>query len=158
MVRPGGTFTASEAELSGGLLFVAGGIGITPLYSILRHAAEDRRPNFRAHLLYSAEEPAELALAREIDALAAGSGGAIGVAKHVTGATWRGREAEWGGAWGPVGRAELAAGIRAVAREGGGADDFSAFVCGPPAMTDAMVEELAGLGVPEPRIRFERWW
>lgn len=36
--------------------------------------------------------------------------------------------------------------------------DFTAYVCGPPAMTDGMAEVLVRAGVPEPEVKFERWW
>ena len=39
-VRPGGSFVLQPEHASGPLLFVAGGIGITPLMSMLSHAHE----------------------------------------------------------------------------------------------------------------------
>lgn len=33
-----------------------------------------------------------------------------------------------------------------------------AYVCGPPQMTDDVVEQLKGLGLPAADIRTEKWW
>jgi ferredoxin-NADP reductase len=85
-VRVGGGFVPSDAELSGPLLLLAGGIGITPLASIARHAAEvaamrahdARRPTQPQTLLvYSCRSAADFALLPQLRAAESASGAAL---------------------------------------------------------------------------------
>ena len=48
-----------------------------------------------------------------------------------------------------------------VVRGGGDGESAKpplAFLCGPPAMSDAAEAALLELGVPEEDVRLERWW
>ena len=60
-----------------------------------------------------------------------------------------------------LGRADVAAALKAAAAAAGGgrtAADVVTFMCGPPAMTDALEGHLQALGQPQAHIRLERWW
>ena len=69
---------------------------------------------------------------------------------------------------------QVAAGIRGAIPAGAGASveqldgkagagvaqprRVQAYVCGPPGMTDALVEQLHALGLEEGQVHSERWW
>ena len=58
-----------------------------------------------------------------------------------------------------LGREDVAAALAAAAAAAvGRAADVTTFLCGPPAMTDAMEGHLLALEQPRERIRLERWW
>ena len=132
----------------------ASGQGEAPA-SALPRAALPPGAGFRAIVLYSAEEPREHALLGGLRELEVATGGRVGVRRHVTGATWEGREAEWGGEWGFVGKAHLE---RALGELQSAGEPTTAFVCGPPAMADSIAEKLESLSLPPEAIRLERWW
>lgn len=131
-----------EAGMADALILVAGGIGITPLMSIVRYAAE-AAPDLPVTLLYSATTPDELVFRPEIDVIAARSPN-LDVRYFVTRA-----DAPQGMERGRITRDHL----REVVRS-----DALHFVCGPPEMMDEFIATLGELGVPEQRIRAERWW
>jgi hypothetical protein len=98
-VRVGGTFTLHPASAAPGArsLFVAGGIGVTPLASILaelveRWAAAPDQPQIsnrgdlvpQAVLLYSARAPHEFALLPRLLGLQAASAGRLQVRLHCS--------------------------------------------------------------------------
>lgn len=68
-LRVGGSFALREAEAA---LFVAGGVGINPLYCMLRHLLCASKPlaGGRAALLYTAQSRDELLFVSEVHALA----------------------------------------------------------------------------------------
>jgi ferredoxin-NADP reductase len=138
---PIGQFTLADAPDARRFVFVAGGTGIAPLRAMLHTALE--RPDARIGVLYSARTPDEFAYEEELRALA--RQGRIELRQTVT----RGSETGWAGPRGRIGRGELAPLVR----------DPSAlcFVCGPPALVDAIPRLLAELGVPPERIRIEEW-
>ncbi|EFN57519.1 hypothetical protein CHLNCDRAFT_20933 [Chlorella variabilis] len=179
----GGNFHYRPGDERRPLLLVAGGVGINPLFSILQHCCElsqagagagDQRSGGSGGVLYSASVPAELAFRRELQEMRQQAHGSIRLQLHVTAPEWRGRCKEWGGHWGRIGRPELQAALRWLARprppgSGSGPDGSAsrsspacqlatALVCGHAAMKDAMVADLLALGLTTEQIRFERWW
>jgi ferredoxin-NADP reductase len=79
-VQVGGSFFLSEEDMQGPLLFIAGGIGITPLHAMLAHLVQ-QLPHLAcaqapaAQLLYSSGTEEELVLKEELLKLATGSRG-----------------------------------------------------------------------------------
>ena len=142
-VSLGGDFIYTPDEARS-IVLIGGGIGMTPLMSIVRAVDELARLT-RLNLVYSASSPDELLFRRELESIAARND-RIRCVFTVTRAvpeTWDGR----------TGRidAEL---LRAE-----GIDlDALFFICGPPAMIQDVAAILAGLGVPSERIRYEQWW
>ena len=65
-------------------------------------------------------------------------------------------------AGGPDGDVDGAGGDAAGGAEGGSVAacgrPITAFICGPPAMTDAVEAHLLALGLPKECVRVERWW
>ena len=125
------------------LLFLAGGSGITPFMSMLRHAANTRWP-FRVHLLYGTRTPRDVIFGNELKALAAA---------HPA-FTWdlvvSEPPARCTGRTGLLDRDTL---LDAVGREG--VDAAKVLVCGPPKMLDLVRGTLQELGVPAHRQRWE---
>lgn len=123
------------------LLFIAGGVGITPIFGMLKAVAA--RPRGEAlTVLYSVRSPREIFRRREIDALARQAGGVVRY--FVTG--------EAGQAGKPArGRIDADA-LRPHVR-----DEPDVYLCGPEGMLASMRDTLVELGVPPARIRDERF-
>lgn len=133
--------TGPQAEA---LVFIAGGVGLAPILSLLRQRAHagDRRP---MRLIYASrwrrdlvldEELAELAGQLELEVVTV-----VDEADRPTGTRP-----------GPVDRALLERTLPPVARE-----RIACSICAPPGMIDAMETALFGLGVPPRRIASERF-
>jgi ferredoxin-NADP reductase len=136
-----GEFYYSRA-MGDSLVLLAGGIGITPMMSIVRYATQCH-PDVRLTLLYSAGVPAELAFRQELERLAAR-------AQHLrVHFTVTRPEPSWNERLGHIDTAMLAE-ARAHA-------EALYFVCGPSQMIDAMRRRLARHGVADSHVRFERW-
>ncbi|CAD7701957.1 unnamed protein product [Ostreobium quekettii] len=139
-VKVGGSFRYDNPEFLP-VLLVAGGIGISPLMSMVRHilGAPDPVP---CTLLYCASSEAELVFRDELEKIASGADGVFRFVPMVT----RGA-----GGGGRVSRAVLA---RHLPSPSG----TRCFLCGPPGMSDGVMGWLRELGVPGNRIRYEKWW
>lgn len=68
MSTPDGDFTLPKKEVTEKLVFVAGGIGVTPYHSMIKYLADtnQQRP---VHLIYAAPEPEQLAFKDLFDSL-----------------------------------------------------------------------------------------
>ncbi|HYM26345.1 MAG TPA: hypothetical protein VEU08_24175 [Vicinamibacterales bacterium] len=138
---PFGSFTFPEKPLERRFLFIAGGTGIAPLRSMMRHALG--MPHERIGLFYSARAADEFAFGDEFRALAAA--GAIDLRETVT----RGGGAPWTGA---RGRLTIDA-LRELIAGG----DTLCFVCGPSSMVDDVPKLLEQSGIRREGIRIEEW-
>jgi predicted ferric reductase len=139
---PHGVFSMDQDE-GPGFGFVAGGVGISGLISMLRTMADrgDVRP---AVLVYANGDWGGVAFRDELERLEARMNLTV---VHVL----ERPPAEWDGERGFV-TAELLA--RHLPR---GYDRFQYFVCGPAPMMDAVEHALVGLGVPDERVHTERF-
>ena len=124
-------------------MFVAGGIGITPVISVLRTFADagDRRP---LTLVYASRTWDDATFREELDELSCALDLQV---VHVLSRAHDG----WAGERGRVDAELLARVLPAGSRE------RTFLVCGPPAMTDAAVEAIERLGVPPARVHAERF-
>ena len=113
-------------------LLVAGGVGITPLRSMMAALTGP------VILVYRASSWRDVALRAELDAIAAERGAVV---HYVIGS-----RSELGGD--PL----TAEAFRRVAP---GLDAMEAYVCGPPGMTAAAVEALRAAGLPRRRVHVE---
>lgn len=125
------------------LLFLAGGSGITPFMSMLRHAANTRWPG-RIHLLYGSRTPRDVIFARELKALAAAH------PEFTYDEVISEPPARFKGKTGFLDRDTI---LEAIGEDGVAASKV--FVCGPPKMLDMVRGTLEGLGVPVHRQRWE---
>jgi predicted ferric reductase len=130
---PHGAFVPADRSDPGGLVLIAGGVGVTPIMSILRAHAATADP--RAHTLLLAEREGEALFATEILALSR----RLDLSVLRTG----GRRLDAG-----MLRAVLPAGVP---------EDHHYFVCGPPPLVGAALHGLGTLGVPAGAITTERF-
>ncbi|MSQ22897.1 MAG: FAD-dependent oxidoreductase [Dehalococcoidia bacterium] len=133
-----------QRDMGSSVVLIAGGIGITPLMSILRYI-DEAHPDVEATLLYSAKAPSELLFWEALRAMAERNP-RVRCALTVTqpgGEPWQGRR----------GRID-----RAMLKELMPGKESLFYVCGPMLMLEDVSEALVGLGVTSPCIRTERWW
>ena len=134
------TFPAGTGERR--FLFIAGGTGIAPLRSMLRHSLAV--PHEAIGLMYSARLPQEFAYAEEFRTMA--DAGIIELRMTVTRDAGPGN---WEGTRGRITRSDLGP----LVHDG----RTLCFVCGPQALVDEMPLLLQELGVPRERVRVEEW-
>jgi NAD(P)H-flavin reductase len=139
---PSGRFVFPDAPDERKFLFIAGGTGIAPLRSMIRHALATHVKG-RIRLLYSARTPDDFAYLPELRSMA--RRGQIELSLTAT----RHMPPRWKGAKGRVFKPQLALLV----------DDPATlcFVCGPASMVDDVPPMLRELGVEKSRILLEDW-
>jgi len=139
---PYGTFSMDREE-GAGYVFVAGGVGITPIVSMLETMAsrEDSRP---VVLFYGAKTLEDLTLRSSLEALVARLDLTMVFVIEHPGPAWTG---EHGFINTELLRRHLPKNFV----------HFQFFVCGPPVLMDLMEAELPSLGVPVDRLHAERF-
>lgn len=137
---PSGMFTFPDSPRERHFLFIAGGTGIAPLRSMIRHAVLSRRPG-RIRLLYSARTPGDFAYLPELRAMV--RRGQLDLWLTAT----RQMTPRWRGARGRIVPAQLSPLVEDPAT--------LCFVCGPTAMVADVPLILQGLGIDRSRIRVE---
>ncbi|MHC1558088.1 ferric reductase-like transmembrane domain-containing protein [Actinomycetospora sp. C-140] len=132
---PHGAFVPTEVAVrgDGGLVLIAGGVGVTPIMSILRAHAAAADP--RAHALLLAETEGEALFSSEIRALS----------HRLDLAVLR------------TGGQRLDPAMLSAVMPGGVPASHQYFVCGPPPLVGAALQGLVGLGVPARAITTERF-
>lgn len=145
VAAPAGEFVAPEA-LERPLVLLSGGVGVTPLISMLA-ALAPAKPARPIHFVHAAISGATHALGAEARALAATSGGAVRIATFYESPR---PEDVRGEAYDEAGRvtAEWLAANTPVAEA-----DF--YLCGPRPFLREMASALARLGAPASRIHYE---
>ena len=131
-------------DMNGPFVLIAGGIGLTPLMSIMR-SIDEADTCAPATLIYSASTPSELLFRQELEGIARRNP-AIRLVFTIT----RAEESEWDGHTGRI-DAEL---VRAAQIS----SDSLFFICGPPDMIRDIIAMLVELGVDGSRILYEQWW
>ena len=139
---PSGEFYLPE-DPGPGLLLIAGGIGINPLISMVRHVDQARHP-VQTKLIYSAKTAAEFVFRDELDAISSENAN-ITTLFTVTDP----REDEWSGRVGRI-DGSLLEGFVTPART-------TYYLCGPPGMPTELARVLVSLGAPVASVRFEEW-
>jgi ferredoxin-NADP reductase len=139
---PAGAFTYPTND-DRPLLLLAGGIGITPLVSMLRHATETE-PTRPVVLLYSARREEQLAFRDELAAIDRRHPQVRVVFAITEGSTGPGVYP------GRIDDALVRAAMPNVA-------DAIALICGPQPMIDGQRQLLRSMGMPDAQIRFERF-
>jgi predicted ferric reductase len=139
---PYGAFSYERGQAEA-FVFLAGGIGVTPMLSMLRTMRDrgDRRPVW---LFYANPTWEEASLREELEDLRDGLDLEV---VHVL----EEPPDDWDG---PVG---LIDGELLAARLPVGADRFAYFICGPDPMMDAVEAVLHERGVPSSQLHFERF-
>lgn len=135
---PFGEFTFSGEYPKLG--FLSGGIGITPLRSILRYIVDKKLPT-DVIMLYSNKTEADIVFRDELEQIQQASK-SIRIEHVLT------RQPEWKGLKGHINAQMIKEQI----------PDFRErifFICGPPSMNAALSKELKAVGMPENMIKLE---
>jgi predicted ferric reductase len=136
---PFGRFSHDLHPTEGDLVFVAGGVGITPLMSMLR-AMRDRRESRWVTLIYACRTADDILFAGELSAMEAGWWPALKVIYVLSEPpSW------WSSEFGRVDASRLD-------RWCGGLDDKTFYLCCPPAMTNELIGGLRRTRVSPRRI------
>jgi ferredoxin-NADP reductase len=142
---PIGGYFVWEASIHQPLLLVAGGSGVVPLMSMLRHRAASRSRNPTA-LLYSSRTYEDIIYAVELEKLAADGSG-----MQVFHALTRSQPSGWKGFSRRIDEPML----EEVARPLG--KSVQVFICGPTPMVESASESLVTIGISAGSIRTERF-
>ena len=142
---PIGGFFVWSAAMPGPLVLIAGGSGVAPFISMLRHRAATGHPH-PAILVYSSRNFDDIIYREELDALSRDDP-SLRVVHTLT----RAQPADWSGYRRRIDAAMLAeTGIAAL-------DGANIFICGPTGMVEGAAQALIGLGVDARRIKTERF-
>ena len=139
---PHGRFTLAGRDARK-IVFIAGGVGFAPIFSMLRQLAAERHPH-AVRLIYGNRNEMQILYAEEIETLKH----ALDLEVHLVLSE---PPASWSGSVG-----ELSLEVIRVCL--GPADpDALYFVCGPPAMMNSVEHSLAELGIQSRQVIFERF-
>lgn len=141
--RPAGRFFLHE-ESSKPAVFLAGGIGITPMLSMIEWATEKKSPH-KIHLFYSNRSPQSTAFLEELLQWEKENPNfkLIATVTDLEGSPWKHEQ----------GRVDEGM-IRKYVSE---IDRPIFYAVGPPGMVEAMDRLLQGMGIPTDRIRTEKF-
>lgn len=141
---PYGRFSYVLEEPSSKYLFIAGGIGITPLMSMLRHM-RDTAADVDVTLIYANDTQDDIVFRDELDEIATGDAPRLKVV-HVL------AKEDWDAPTGHVNRTIIAdAASEDLA-------DYAVYVCGPPEMMEKIYRIVLRMGAREDRLYSERFW
>lgn len=160
-VRAGGEFffDPQPTDVPRNLVLIAGGVGINPLLSILRHSADlhrewaDKGNGYEIgtiKLFYSAKNTSELLFKKNILDLVNEFPKKIACSFHVTKQT-----------------TQISAELKPYITEGRITEEEIRnhisketlfYICGPPPMTDFFSKQLENNHIPREHICFEKWW
>ena len=131
-------------DMDGPVVLIAGGIGLTPLMSILRAIAESESP-IPTTLIYSVSTPSEILFRHDLERIARLNPD-INLVFTIT----RPEDQQWNGHTGRIDD-ELLRSERV-------SPDSLFFICGPPDMIRDVIGMLVELGAPGSRVKYEQWW
>jgi ferredoxin-NADP reductase/DMSO/TMAO reductase YedYZ heme-binding membrane subunit len=138
---PAGRFTFTGAEAAT-IVLIAGGVGITPLMSILRYLTAQRWKG-EIHFVYCAKTPRDIIFRRELEDLQKRF---PNLRLHVT--LTRAQGTEWAGRHGRITAELLKETVAGLARH-------PVYICGPASMMEPTIQILRELGVPNNQIKSE---
>ena len=133
------TFNGSDAD---SIVLIAGGVGITPMMSVLRYLTDIAWPG-DIFFVYGARSPDEFVFRDEIERLAR-----LHDRVHVFATMQDAAGAAWPGPTGMITKEALTTAVPDLARR-------RIHLCGPPPMMAAVRALLVELGVPEAQIHSE---
>jgi len=137
---PFGRFTLDHHPGSS-FLFIAGGIGITPIMSMLRHL-RDTDDDRQALLLWGNRKESDILFRDELEQMP----GSIRLAYILSEP-----EQDWNGARGYIDEKWIREHAASML------DEAEIFLCGPPPMMDSVLKALETLKVSGSRIHYERF-
>lgn len=127
------------------IVFIAGGIGITPIMSMLRHM-RDSAADMDVQLLYANHNEEDIVFRRELAEIASGKAPRLRIAHVLTrpGAGWAGERGRLD--WRAIEK-NITGNLRAKVF----------YLCGPPPMMNALITTLIDNGIPSHQVRSERF-
>ncbi|MGE0279063.1 MAG: 2Fe-2S iron-sulfur cluster-binding protein [Rhizobiaceae bacterium] len=132
------TFTGEEDSI----VLIAGGVGITPMMSVIRYLTDMSFPG-EIFLLYGARSTEDFIFREELEYLQRRHENL-----HIAATMARAAGTAWMGPEGPVTKDFINQAVPEIARR-------HIHLCGPPPMMEAVKAELMELGVPKERIETE---
>lgn len=142
---PEGTFVLDEKE-KGPHVFIAGGIGITPFRSMIKYAI-DKNTSTEIHLIYSNSLPEQITFRKELENWAKKSDN-IKIDMTVT--KPEESKEKWNGLAGRIDEKMIKSQIPNLKSQ-------TFWICGPPAMVDAMEKIMGELDLSASRVRSEKF-
>jgi len=139
---PMGRFLQS---ITGDLVMVAGGVGVTPFLSMMRWARDTKREDREYWLFYSCRTRDQLGFEDELRRLPAQNPHI-----HIIMTLTREQPEGWDQELGHVDKAMLL-------RHLGKLDDQTFATCGPNRMVTAIIQALNEVGIPPERVLHESW-
>jgi len=141
---PYGRFSYVLRPEENDLVFIAGGVGITPMLSMLRHM-RDMHTDISIVLLYGNRQERDIIAGPELKSIAEGSHPRLTVVHVLSdpGDEWMGLK---GRIDGPL-----------VQRHVGQLDNKVFYVCGPPLMTSSVIAGLRRMGIPKRCVHLEKF-
>jgi ferredoxin-NADP reductase len=133
------TFTGKEA---GSIVLIGGGVGITPLMTVIRNLTDHCWPG-DVFLLYSCRTPRDFIFREELDYLQHRYANL-----HVVVSMTRAAGTEWKGPTGRLTKELIAQAVPNIASR-------RVHLCGPPPLMEAVQAILAELGVPKEQVKTE---
>jgi ferredoxin-NADP reductase len=127
------------------LVFLAGGVGVTPFRSMLRYAADEILP-YNITMLYAADNPNELAFRREFENLPEEHSNL----KIVFVVDTAGENTGYKGEFGRIDAQKISKHVPEF-------NNALYYSSGPPPMVKAMQKLLQEMGIPEKQIRVEHF-
>lgn len=143
---PQGDFALEDEKTTVPQVMIAGGIGVTPYRSIIKYVA-DKNLSVPIHLINSNSTPEEIVFRKELNEISS-SHANIKVAYTVT----RPQESKekWTGLTGRIDE-------KLIQSLTSNLQNPTYWLCGPPAMVDAMEEVLDQLKIPPERVKLEKF-
>jgi sulfite reductase subunit B len=121
------------------LLFVAGGLGLAPLRSLLNYVLDNRKDYGQVTLLYGCKEPRELLFAEELIALAKRDD-----VEYKPTVNWCPENEAWDGNIGVI--------TTLIPQINFNPEETYAVICGPPIMYKFVIADLKTRNVPDDHI------
>lgn len=124
-------------------LFIAGGTGVAPFFSMMRYA-KSLGKSIDANMLYSIKYPYEIINESELDGFVAGGMKlTVTVTRPQPGDTWSGQT-------GHINEEMIKSCVPDFAER-------ACYICGPPTFVNAMKQLMVSLGINEKEIKAEMW-
>jgi predicted ferric reductase len=140
---PFGRFSYALHPQERDLVFLAGGIGITPLMAMLRHM-RDTRDTRSVTLLYANRREDQIVFRQELEEIAAGQWLNLQLV-HVLSRP----EGHWSGESGHIDQEKIEKFC------GSNLQEKVFYICGPLRLSKTLISTLRNMGVPDKRIRHE---
>lgn len=145
---PNGTFILDEKE-KGDHVLIAGGIGITPFRSMIKYNIDNNLTNIKLQLIYSNSLPEEITFKKELESWSKAHPNIL-VNMTIT-KPEEGKE-KWSGLTGRIDEEMLRKLTNNYSLQ---ATNF--WICGPPAVVDAMEKLLGRLKTTSDRVHSEKF-